>query len=846
MTSRKLPAVAASLALLAFATALFFPALFQGKILAPLDITTTLLQPWAKDAGGPKPHNHNPSDAVSQYLPYRIFAEKSLREDGYIGWNPYEMGGYSLAANTMALPGSWPVQLHRFLPFKDAWNLGIIGEFLIAGSGMLVFLCGRKLPWLPCLIGTVAFMFNAQFIIWIYHRWALGSFCWMPWVLWSFGNGFAAKPIQRRIFLLPAFLALALLGGSLQHVAFIILACGCMAAGHFDFRRPLANSSSLIGWFLAFVCAVGIAAFSLVPQISGYLSNIAIGHTRGGIGYQDGISQPLFHALLIPARIWPWLVGDPQTMDGWRLLKSSFMSLNYLGTIPILLGFAGLFVRSMPRAAKWLIAVGLIIPLTPLVGPLYHRVELLFILGAAWMTAEMLHHLQTPSSIKNQQSTINNRQSLPSSLASCVSHTWPRLLITTVAAIGIVLLAATCTPSGIRGKLENTVVSQALATSADSQFGADKQWIAARATEWTRRFSLTHPRTAWVYGLLVLGSTGLILSSSSKNQKSSIINHQSIPSETPSAAGTTALSAMALTQVETPSSALQINNQQSTILNRKSSPLLSYRSLGHLMILAATCLELATLFHTWTTLSDPADLLPKNAAIETVRSLAGPHRVLQSATDAGFAAMFATPNLLAAQSIPSIDGYESIQYRSALTATHGIPDDVRLTLAGVSLAVQPAGLTQPGTESWPVAATLGTYTLRKNPAVPSPISAGKEPPPTTPEGIATALASTTPIQPSLHTPNRWAFEVTPGQSWIRIAQNWHIGWQWRIPGQPWQPFRNGPDAACWIDAIPSDARHLEVQFFPRPRWLTFASIGTAIAWLCLLPVFRHFRKPMIP
>ena len=264
------------------------------------------------------------------------------------------------------------------------------------------------------------------------------------------------------------------------------------------------------------------------------------------------------------------------------------------------------------------------------------------------------------------------------------------------------------------------------------------------------------------------------------------------------------------------------------------------------MILAATTLELATLFHTWTTFSEPSDLQPKSAAIETVRSLAGPHRVLQSAPDAGFAAMFATPNLLAAQSIPSIDAYESIQYRSALTATRGSADAVRLTLAGVGLAVQAKGAIQSGTESWPVVGELGTYTLRKNPAVPSPISAGNEPPPTTPEGISAALTSATPILPTLHTPNRWAFLLPAGLSWVRIAQNWHSDWQWRVPGQDWKPFRDGLDAACWIDNLPPNTRHIEVQFFPRPRWLTFASIGTAIAWLCLLLVFRHFRKPMIP
>jgi hypothetical protein len=260
------------------------------------------------------------------------------------------------------------------------------------------------------------------------------------------------------------------------------------------------------------------------------------------------------------------------------------------------------------------------------------------------------------------------------------------------------------------------------------------------------------------------------------------------------------------------------------------------------MILAATTLELATLFHTWTTFSDPADLQPKNAAIETVRSLAGPHRVLQSAPDAGFAAMFATPNLLAAQYIPSIDGYESIQYRSALTATRGRPEAERLTLAGVGLAIQPAGPAQPGTETWPTVATLGTYSLRQNPAVPSPIIAGSSPAPATLATIPAALSSATPIQPSLHTTNRWAFDVPAGASWVRIAQNWHPGWQWKIPGQTWRPFHNGTDAACWIDTLPAGTQRIEAQFFPRPQWLTFTSLGAALAWLSLTTLALR-RRP---
>jgi|GEM_PF-1028952 len=835
MPSRPPHAIAATLALLAVMTVLFAPALFQGKLLAPLDITTSLLPPWGDPAGPKKPHNQSPSDAVTQYLPYRMFAEESLRKDGYIGWNPYEMGGYSLAANTMALPGSWPLQLHRWLSFKDAWNLGIIGEFLIAGIGMLVFLRGRKLPWLPCLIGAVAFMFNAQFIIWIYHRWALGSFCWMPWVLWAFGDGFSTRPRPRRLFLLPAFLALALLGGSLQHAAFIILACGCLTAAHFNFRRPLQNASALLGWMLAFVLALGMAAFSLIPQIQGYLANIAIGHVRGSLGYENGFSQILLNTVLIPARIWPWLAGDPQTMDAWRLLKSGFMSLNYLGTIPMLLGFAGLFVRSMPRPAKWLIIVGLLTPLTPLVGPLYHRVELLFILGAAWMTAEMLGfladtHPSKKSTAKNSQPTTNN----PQPTASRVSQACPRILIAAVSAIGLVLLVGTLLPDDIRGKLEQAVVSKAVARSADSKFGADQEWIDSRAREWTHRFSLTHPRTAWVYGLLVLGTTGLLFF---------------IPRN--------------------------IQHSKSKIQNLP--PHIS-RPVGHLLILTATTLELGTLFHTWTTYSDRADLRPQHPAIDTIRSLAGPHRVLQRSPDADFVDMFATPNLLASFAIPSIDSYESIQYRSPVIALRDASPDLQLDLAGVALAVHPADKPAPdGTASWGTTPLSPQHTLRSNPAPLPPIAIGQGQVPTTPEAILTALTNACPITPTHQTPNRLHIPLSPqekqkaesrkqtppiqqpatrnqqpttnnqpseiganpafniqhsnSRTWLRISQNWHPGWKWRTEGKLWKPFTNGLDAACWITHLPAGASQLEVQFFPRPIWLTMASFGSIIAWL---------------
>jgi hypothetical protein len=758
MTTRKLPAIATWLALLAFAAVLFFPALFQGKILAPLDITTRFLAPWKESAGGTKPHNHNPTDAVNQYLPYRIFAEKSLREDGYIGWNPYEMGGYSLAANTMALPGTWTMQLHRFLPFKDAWNLGLLAEFLIAGSGMLVFLRSRKLPWLPCLIGAVAYMANSQFVIWVYHRWALGSFCWMPWVLWSAVDGFSWKSPTTRQLLLPFFLALAILGGSLQHMVFVGIACACIVAGGIpDFKSLHKQWPLVTGWALAFLLALGMAAFTVVPQVLGYLTNIQIGHVRGGIGYPGGSSQPVLNLLAIPAQIWPWLLGDPQTIETWRLIKFDFMELAYLGTIPMVLAIAGLFRKSMPRQAKWLILVGLLIPLTPLVGPLYHRVQLLFLLGGAWMAAEM-----AASFVKYP----------PVKLA--------RICSVAVIAIGALLAIGSLLPAETRHSIESQVVAKSIEKASDSQFGRDTEWIAQRAKRWTDRFAIHQPRTAWLYALLVTGTAGLVLSARSQDRMTRI---------------------------------------------------------GHLAILGATSLELFTFFQTWATFSPPADLTPEHPLIERVRDLAGPHRVFQGLDCFPIGDTFATPNLLAAYAIPSVDAYESIQYRSILGTLHDLKPSAALTLAGVGISVQPEN-TKPldGTADWPVIETQEGFAIRKNTHPLSPIHSGHGPIPVENTGLLPCLSAATAITPSSQTMNRMEFEQPADSGWIRISQNWHPGWHWRTQGGSWQPLLKGSDAACWIDHPASQPSHIEVRFFPHPPWLSLGSLSTLLAWLILIPI----------
>lgn len=743
----------------------FQPVFFGNSIIAPLDIRDSFIQPWSEDSAGEKPQNHIASDAVTQYLPYRQFAERSFEEDGYLGWNPYEFGGTNLAGNTMALPGSWSTQLHRFLSVSDAWNFSIIAEFFVAGLGMFVFLRSRKLSYLACLIGAVAFMGNTQFITWIHHRWALGSFCWMPWILWS-GIGIRSwKEVGLRQMLLPFFLSLAFLGGSLQHIVFVVLGSGCLFMGGVRNIADLKGERSrVVIWSLAFVVTFGLVSYSLIPQVQGYLTNTAIGHTRGGVGYPHGASQPLFNLVLIPAQIWPWLVGDAQTIDGWKVLRSGFLNLAYIGTIPMILAFIGVKKRGVSKEAKWLIVIGLLLPLTPLVGPLYHRVQLLFILGGCWATAEVIHQLKASAS-----------KYLIRGVIVCVS------------VIGFGLVVATILPSSTRKSIEVEVVGQALASSANSQFGSDQEWIEERAKLWVDRFSLKNSKTAWVFTLLAVGAGGLYLSGYSNVRK---------------------------------------------------------RRIGNSLILIATSLELYTFQASFVHFSDEVELQPRNNYIERVKERVGDGFVLQTGEGSTITNTFAGPNILSSYGVKTVDGYESIHPRSIGLLTEALGAEESLILSGVKLSVQPVELEAfEGTAGWPIVDRIPGFILRENVDYLGDVIVGKGDVPGDIETVRSRLYSGDVIASDHVTMNSRRILIPEGQSWVRICQNWDRGWKWKWAGSSvWNEMSLGVDGACWIEDLGGRGGEVDLKFEPRSGVIGFISYLALIVWFFVCGMHLHISR----
>lgn len=488
------------LLLVVLCLAMFSPWIVSGKVLAPFDIVQEILLPWRADIQVPDVKNHFVSDAVTQYLPYRLFAEQSFREDGYIGWNPMIFGGTPQYANTMGLYFDWTIQLHRFLSFWNAWHGGLILQFILAGTGMFLFLrsCGISSP--IALIGALAYMTNWQFTAWVYHRWALGSFCWFPWILFSMSpwisRSYKANKKNSRDFLrfamVPLFLTLAFLGGSLQYSAYIVIGVGCLFLGHwidksrnesFKVRDFLRSFSTFLIWGLL---AVGLAGAMFDATIRAFFENNATGHVRGGLGYAFGAGQPLWNALSYPFYLFPFLLGSPQSLDGWKVFHSDLFNIGFFGTIPMLLALLAFFHKGVPTGAKILMLAGLLIPLTPLVGPLYHRINLLWILGGSWAACAFLQGLSQVELLS-------------------ISRKFIRLC---VFVLGFWLVCAAFLSSIFPHAL-NLLTAEVLGISQLSQFGYFKEWLSIRADRAIEWFLPSNPIQLFSFLFALLAAWGL-------------------------------------------------------------------------------------------------------------------------------------------------------------------------------------------------------------------------------------------------------------------------------------------------------------------------------------------------
>lgn len=471
----------------------FSPWWLGGKVLAPLDVMHELLEPWRGTDEQVAVKNHFVVDAIDNYLPYRILAADSYRAEGWVGWSSLTYGGTVQYANTMALYYDWTMQLHRWFDFWTAWHLGIMGQFLLASFGMLLFLRGRGIGPLWSCCGALAYTANTQFIIWIYHRWALSAFCWVPWILWAadcYKRG--RKPMWA---LVPAFITMAFLGGSLQHCAFVALVVialwgeEALKAG-----RSMAAQARLLGRYAAWgVLGTGMAAMMLLPCIAAFRESSQLGlHSTAHMGlYPNGMLQPLMNLVAYAFQIFPSVVGRPSTMDALKVFKSELFFVAYFGSLPVLIAFLACFRKNVPPLARLLILIGLLIPLTPLVKYLYQRMLLIWIVGGIFAFVDFM-----------QRSSAETRLRIAKVTGICAG------VATVLWSLVSIVLAMK------REQITALLQAKFLGPAGGGAFGFFKTWMQGRLDGFVNDCLIWSPQQAIPLALFFASLAGLALTAS--------------------------------------------------------------------------------------------------------------------------------------------------------------------------------------------------------------------------------------------------------------------------------------------------------------------------------------------
>lgn len=762
----------------------FSPWWIWGKNLAPLDLNSEMMRPWRAENAPVNPKNHIVSDASDQTIVYRIVAAENYRKEGWVGWSSLTYGGTAQYANTMALYFDWTMQLHRWFGFWTAWHLGLMGQVLIAAWGMLLFLRGRSIGVVVACCGALAYAANSQFVTWVYHRWALGAFCWVPWILW------AADSYRRgnRSYwgLVPVFIGMAFLGGTLQHAALVVLAVVALWIEELWSLRSVrkekcprsgrVRQARLIGRYAAWgMLGIALAAMMFAPCTDAFLKSNRLhlhtglyGNPQNGI-YPEGPLQPLFNLAAYPFQIFPSVLGRCNSIDVLKLFRSQLFYIAYFGSFPVLVALLALCRKQSPVLARILIGLGLLLPLTPLVRVLYQRLFLLFILGGILAFAHFMETATRETRLKIFRITAT--------LATAVTFAWT--------SISVLFWFRPGPLDKLREKI--------LLEGKGSSFGFFTDWIAARADHFTHDLFIWSPQQ--LVPLLLFGATLAGLRWTAAFQE-------------------------------------------------------GWRRKGLWLVTLAVIGEVSLFGSRWVVWTDPAlhPLFPPTPETIALQQLVG-HEGRVSTLIHPTSHMACTPfipNTLSPYGIASITGYDSIVPAGMVLPDRFSGDADKLGRFGVShLITWPGNPDVP--PAWRLVWNSPSMDLYQNPlAYPRTMgfrtAADKE------SFFAGSNPEIVPIRETSGMENRRSLEIPSGTHWVRLAENEDDGWEYRMKSSSaWQMVRRAPDASMLFEnPDPTRATIIEMRYNPPLRRLGLVLSAAALVLLILAQLVMLRNRTQSP
>lgn len=266
---------------------------FFGETIGPFD-QVRQMQPW----GAPppeRPFDALTNDGVLQFYPWRDLVFRAYQQGKLPLWNPYELAGTPLLANSQS-GGLYPLHIAiGVLHVPTGTGIALLAWFHLAWAGLGLYLLARRLSAgrLGAMLGGASFALSAFMLGWTPLPSVIETVSWIPWTLafalWIFQEPKAWRAVAG----LALSIGMTLLAGHLQFAAYGLIAFAIVVA----WQTAILYRGGLDGPLKATLAAL-LGLLIAAPQLVPVLDYAKFSHRRGApteqgyAGYVASAVQP--------------------------------------------------------------------------------------------------------------------------------------------------------------------------------------------------------------------------------------------------------------------------------------------------------------------------------------------------------------------------------------------------------------------------------------------------------------------------------------------------------------------------------------------------------------------------
>ncbi|MCG9479978.1 MAG: YfhO family protein [Actinomycetia bacterium] len=336
----------------------------------------TMTHPWVLAEGntyapGAPPYNPSLSDPIYIYYSMKHYLKDCFNNSILPLWNPNSFCGYPFMTKIVGDMYNPLDFMFLIFPVTKAFGYSAAFHLFLAGIFMYAFARSLKVPIWGSLFAAIAFMFNANTILWLEFPTHLKGELWIPLIFLFIIKYFKEKKI---IFSLLAglFLGMQILTMSNQVIQFTVVALGLILVVNiiYDlFHKNYIDIFKKIG-ATALAGAIGflIGSCYLFPFYKEFINSQRAAQVRSGGGnlnfrYLLALLNPNFFGSLTAGKFW---------LRGTNFIES----VRYSGVITLILAGIAVFFRRGKNAIVFssILVITVLINSVPLVYSAFNTV----------------------------------------------------------------------------------------------------------------------------------------------------------------------------------------------------------------------------------------------------------------------------------------------------------------------------------------------------------------------------------------------------------------------------------------------------------------------------------------